>query len=211
MKRIIFLGPPNAGKGTIGSEIVKRFGLTHISTGDMFRENIKNQTPLGIEAKKLIDRGNLVPDDLTIKMVEERLSKPDCEKGFILDGFPRTLPQAEALDKITDIDMVLLLEVPDQVIIERVMGRVQCRKCGTVFHKKFIPPKVEGVCDKCGGELYTRDDDNEDAIKARLKIYADQTSPLIEYYDKKGMLNRINADRPVPEISADAISAIEQI
>lgn len=209
MKRIILLGPPNAGKGTIGAEIAKRFSLTHISTGDMFRENIKNQTPLGIEAKKLIDKGNLVPDDLTIKMVEERLSKPDCEKGFILDGFPRTLPQAEALDKITDIDLVLLLEVPDPVIIERVMGRLQCRKCGAVFHKKFIPPKVEGVCDKCGGELYTRDDDNEDAIKARLKVYADQTFPLIGYYDKKGILARINADRPVAEITADVIKAIE--
>lgn len=210
MKRLIFLGPPNAGKGTIASEIVKRFGLTHISTGDMFRENIKEQTPLGVEAKKLIDKGSLVPDDLTIKMVEERLSKPDCEKGFILDGFPRTLPQAEALEDITEIDLVLLLEVPDQVIIERVMGRMQCRKCGAVFHRKFIPPKQEGVCDRCGGELYTRDDDNEDAIKSRLKVYAEQTSPLIEYYDGKGILKRINADRPVADIAADAIAAIEK-
>lgn len=211
MTKMIFLGPPNAGKGTIGAEIVKKFGLTHISTGDMFRENIKNQTPLGIEAKKLIDNGNLVPDDLTIKMVQERLSQPDCKEGFILDGFPRTIPQADALDKITDIDLVLVLEVPDSVIIERVMGRIQCRKCGAVFHKQFIPPKVEGVCDKCGGELYTRDDDNEEAIKARLKVYADQTLPLADYYGGKDILKRINADRPVVDIVADAIKAVEDV
>ena len=211
MKKMIFLGPPNAGKGTIAAEVTKRFNITHVASGDMFREAIKNQTPVGVEAKGFIDKGMLVPDDVTIRLVKERLSQPDCEQGFILDGFPRTIPQAEALDEITDIDIVILLECPEDVIIKRVAGRLVCRKCAAVFHKEYIPPKQEGICDKCGGELYTRDDDKPEAVKKRLKVYAEQTAPLIEYYEKKGILKHINADRSVADIAADVISAIEKI
>lgn len=209
MKRIIFLGPPNAGKGTIASRIVDDFGIKHISSGDMFREAIKAQTPVGIEAKKHIDQGHLVPDDVTIELVHERIMQPDCAEGFILDGFPRTLAQAEALDGVVDIDKVILLEADEDIIIKRVTGRMQCKECGEVYHKTNIPPAVDGICDKCGGDLYTRDDDKLDAVKQRLKVYAEQTAPLIEYYKKKGILVPVDAgDRPLQDIIDSAVSAI---
>jgi adenylate kinase len=205
MKNIILIGAQGAGKGTYAAILVKKYGISHISTGDMFREAIKNQTPLGVEAKGYIDKGQLVPDAITVKLVDERLKKPDCKKGFILDGFPRTLSQAEALDKITKLTHVIFLEVKEAVIMQRIGGRIQCRKCSAIFHKTNLPPKKEGICDKCGGELYTRDDDKPEAIKKRLAIFHEQTAPLIGFYDKKKLVKRIDANNPVPQQVADDI------
>jgi adenylate kinase len=205
MKNLVLIGAQGAGKGTYAAILIKQYGIPHISTGDMFREAIKNNTPLGVEAKGYIDKGQLVPDSLTVKLVDERLKKPDCKKGFILDGFPRTLSQAEALDKITKLTNVVFLEVTEAVIMQRIGGRIQCRKCGTIFHKTNMPPKKEGVCDKCGGELYQRDDDKPDAIKKRLAIFHEQTAPLIGYYDGKGIVTRIDANDPSPQKVADVI------
>ena len=205
MKNIILIGAQGAGKGTYAAILMKKYGIPHISTGDMFREAIKNQTPLGVEAKGYIDKGQLVPDAITVKLVDERLKKPDCSKGFILDGFPRTLSQAEALDKITKLTHVIFLEVKESVIMQRIGGRIQCRKCSAIFHKTNMPPKKEGICDKCGGELYTRDDDKPEAIKKRLAIFHEQTAPLIGYYDKKKLVKRVDANNPVPQHVADEI------
>jgi adenylate kinase len=191
---IIFLGAPGVGKGTYTCKVKEKYGLIHISTGDIFRENIKNNTSLGQEAKKFIDAGKLVPDETTINMVRDRLSKPDIKKGYILDGFPRTIPQAEALAGFTKIDAVINFVADDNVIIQRLSGRRICRKCQAIFHIKNIPTKVEGICDKCGGEVYQRDDDKPEAIKHRLKVYQEQTSPLIEYYKNKKLLKVIDAN-----------------
>jgi len=191
---ILFLGAPGVGKGTYTSRIKEKYGLVHISTGDIFRENIKGNTALGQEAKKFMDAGKLVPDETTINMVKDRLSKPDIKKGYILDGFPRTIPQAEALGKFTKVDVVVNFTAKEAVIIQRLSGRRICRKCQAIFHVKNIPTKVEGICDKCGGEVYQRDDDKPEAIKQRLKVYQDQTSPLIDYYKKKGMIKEIEAN-----------------
>ncbi|MBW2971996.1 adenylate kinase [Candidatus Woesearchaeota archaeon] len=209
MKNIILIGAPNAGKGTYSASLIKKYNIPHISTGDMFREAMKNKTPVGLEAKKYIDEGNLVPDEVTIKLVKERLSQPDCKDGFILDGFPRTLAQAEALDKITEITNVIMLDVREEVIIQRVSGRIQCRKCGAIFHKTNLPPKKEGVCDKCGGELYTRDDDKPEAVRERLVIFAKQTEPLVDYYEKKGIVGHVDANNPrPPEVVEEIIKII---
>ncbi|MBI5880922.1 adenylate kinase [archaeon] len=205
MRNLILIGAQGAGKGTYAAILMKKYGIPHISTGDMFREAMKNQTPLGVEAKGYIDKGQLVPDAITVKLVDERLKKPDCRKGFILDGFPRTLSQAEALDKITKLTHVIFLEVRESVIMQRIGGRIQCRKCSAIFHKTNMPPKKEGICDKCGGELYTRDDDKPEAIKKRLAIFQEQTAPLIGYYDKKKLVKRIDANNPVPQQVADEI------
>ena len=185
MKNILLIGAPNAGKGTYSAYLTKEYKIPHISTGDMFREAIKNETPVGLEAKKYIDGGHLVPDDVVVRLVEERLSKDDCKEGFLLDGFPRTRAQAEALDKIKQLTNVIFLDVSDDVVIQRVTGRIVCRKCGAIFHKTNLPPKEEGVCDKCGGELYQRPDDNPTVIQMRLELYEEQTSPLIRYYKSK--------------------------
>jgi adenylate kinase len=207
-KKIVFLGPPYAGKGTIASKVSIKFEIPHISTGELFREAITNKTPVGLEAKKFIDKGMLVPDEVTIKLVQERLSSPDCKKGYIFDGFPRTIPQADALDAVEKVNTVILFEAPDSVLAQRVTGRLSCRKCGAIFHKTNLPPKKTGICDKCGGELYTRDDDKPDAVKKRLAVYKEQTEPLIDYYEKKGILKHINANRNVDEILKDTINAI---
>jgi adenylate kinase len=196
MKNVILIGAQGAGKGTYASRLVKKYNIPHISTGDMFREAIKNQTPTGVEAKKYIDEGKLVPDEVTVKLVDDRLGKPDCKEGFFLDGFPRTLAQAQALDKITKITHVIYLEVTEETVMQRIGGRIQCRKCGTIFHKTNIPPKVEGVCDKCGGELYTREDDQPEAIKKRLDIFHELTAPLLGFYEEKGVVHRIDANSP---------------
>lgn len=191
---IIFLGAPGVGKGTYTSRVKEKYGIPHISTGDIFRENIKNNTSLGKEAKSYMDAGKLVPDEVTINMVKERFKQPDAKKGYILDGFPRTIPQAEALSSFSKVDVVINFVAKDSTIIQRLSGRRICRKCQAIFHVKNIPPKVEGICDKCGGEIYQREDDKPEAIKHRLKVYSDQTSPLIDYYKKKNLLHVIDAN-----------------
>ena len=205
---VVFLGPQGSGKGTVIGRILDQFKVPHISTGDMFRAAIKNETEYGLKAKAFINEGKLVPDEVTIGLVRERLAQDDCKEGFFLDGFPRTLSQAEALDGITTITKAVLLDVPEAVSLERLSGRRQCKACAAIFHLKNIPPKVEGVCDKCGGELYQRDDDKPDAIKERLAIYASETTPILGFYEKKGVLKKIDAARDLDTIIADTKAAI---
>ena len=190
--KLIFLGPPGAGKGTIADLAVEKLGLPHISTGDLFRAAVKNGTPLGLKVKDIMASGGLVPDELTIALVQERLTNKDVAKGWILDGFPRTIPQAEALDKIAPADSAVNFEVADEIVVGRLSGRRVCRSCGKIYHEKNMPPKKAGVCDVDGGELYIRDDDKEAAIKVRLETYRTQTAPLIDWYGKKGKLLTID-------------------
>ena len=197
-KNMILMGPPGAGKGTLAKQLKDALNLVHISTGDMFRDAIKAQTELGILAAKYINDGHLVPDDVTIGLVKERLSQPDCEAGFLLDGFPRTLPQAEALQEIAKeisrpIDSVINLDCNNEELIRRISGRRVCRSCGAPYHIVTMKPKVEGVCDLCGGELYQRKDDNEEALKVRLEHYNQETKPLLDYYQGLGLLKSFNS------------------
>lgn len=191
---LIFLGAPGAGKGTLADMAVTKLGIPHISTGDLFREAIKNETPLGKKVKDILASGGLVPDDVTVAMVEERLAKPDAAKGWILDGFPRTTPQAEALARIAKVDLVVEFVVRDEVVVGRLSTRRVCKGCGKIYNVKTMPPKKEGVCDSCGGEVYTRPDDREDAIRTRLATYHDQTAPLIAWYGAKGTLARLEGE-----------------
>jgi adenylate kinase len=205
---IVLLGPPASGKGTQAARLREALSLPHIASGDLFRENLKNETELGKQAKVYMDRGDLVPDDITIGMVMDRLSRPDCAGGALFDGFPRTIAQAEALDQaLADrgykISLVPNIVVPDDVLVERVSGRRLCRTCGEAYHIKFNPPKQPGVCDTDGGELYQRDDDNAETVRQRLKVYWDQTSPLIDYYRRQGVLVEINGDQPIGAVTAD--------
>ncbi|WP_128426437.1 adenylate kinase [Gudongella oleilytica] len=191
--RLVLLGPPGAGKGTQASAIVEKYKIPHISTGDIFRANIKEGTALGKEAKSYMDKGLLVPDELVVSIVKDRLLKDDCTKGFLLDGFPRTVNQAESLDSELskmgiELDRVININANAEILIERAVGRRICRECGATYHIKFNPPKVEGVCDKDGGELYQRDDDNESTVSTRINVYMEQTQPLIDYYGDKGLL-----------------------
>ncbi len=183
---IILLGAPGAGKGTQASRISDNYKLPHISTGDIFRENIKNQTPIGLLAKSYIDKGALVPDEVTCKIVEERIQRADCANGYMLDGFPRTIAQAEALDKITNIDLVINIDVDQSLLLDRLCGRRVCKDCGESYHISRL--NGETKCARCGGELYQRKDDNPETVQSRLDVYNAQTSPLIEYYTKKGVL-----------------------
>ena len=198
LKNIILMGPPGAGKGTLAKQLKTSFDLVHISTGDMFRENIKGGTKLGLLAKSYIDKGDLVPDQVTIDMLKDRLAKKDCEKGFLLDGFPRTLPQAEALEKLSKeinrpIDVVVNLDCNNEELIRRISGRRVCKNCGAPYHIVTMKPKVEGVCDLCGGPLYQRADDNEEALKVRLDHYVHDTKPLLEFYEDRGLLKNFNS------------------
>lgn len=194
MLNIILMGPPGAGKGTQAKVLIAKYGIPHISTGDMFREAIKAGTPLGKLAASYINDGHLVPDDVTIGLVKERLSQPDCANGYLLDGFPRTIPQAEALEKIVkeinrEITYVINIDTPKEELISRICGRRVCKKCGAPYHIVNVKPKVDGVCDICGGELVQRPDDNEEALTIRLDAYNKQTKPLLEFYEKKGLLH----------------------
>lgn len=212
---VILMGPPASGKGTQAERLQQILDLPHVASGDLFRYNLKNQTELGLKAKAYMDRGELVPDDITIAMVLDRLSRPDCTRGALLDGFPRTLTQAEALDQALErqgaaINLVLNLQVPEEELITRITGRRVCRNCGTTYHVKYNPPKVPGVCDKCGGELYQRDDDTEETARRRLTVYTEQTQPLIEYYDRKGVLIHIDGNQPIDDVTAALKRAIEE-
>jgi adenylate kinase len=184
LKAIIF-GAPGAGKGTYSSRLQEKLGVDVIAMGDIFRESVKQNSPLGKKVKGYVEKGALVPDDVVVEVLKERLNRVPKGKGFILDGFPRTIEQAKTLEDITNIDVILQLDVPDEIIIERLSSRRICKKCGTVYNIRFLKPKKEGICDKCGGELYQRADDNPEVIKNRLQVYKDQTEPLIAYYKKK--------------------------
>lgn len=208
MKNIIFLGAPGAGKGTNAKKVASEFKIPHISTGDMFREAIKNETPTGLLAKSYIDKGLLVPDEVTIKLVKERLSNEDCKNGFILDGFPRTIVQAEALKEIGNeidrsINLVINIFVPESVLKDRICGRRVCKSCGAPYHITNLKPKVEGKCDLCGGELIQRKDDNEEALKTRLNEYHKQTEPLIKFYTEENVLHDVDGVKPLDEIFED--------
>lgn len=212
--RLIFLGPPGAGKGTQAKMLIDRYGIPQISTGDILRAAVKEGTPLGKKAKEYMDAGKLVTDDIVIGIIEERLKQDDCKKGFILDGFPRTVAQAEALDKMLKdlnmpLDKVLALIVPDEELLKRLTGRRTCKACGQMYHVIFDPPKKEGICDKCGGELYQRADDNEETIKNRLSVYHSQTAPLLEYYKKQGLLREIDGTATPEEIFKKIIDVLE--
>jgi len=210
---IILIGPPGAGKGTQAKRMIDRLGVPQISTGDMFRAAVKDGTPMGKKAKEYMDKGALVPDEVVIGVVNERFGKPDCKKGFILDGFPRTQEQAKALDGLlkklgTKLDHVVVIEVPDDFLVDRLTGRRTCRGCNYMHHIKYDPPKKPGVCDKCGGELYQRDDDKEETIRQRLKTYHDQTSPLIKYYSSQGVVRKIDGTGSMEQVQNAIKTAI---
>ena len=210
--KIIMLGAPGAGKGTQAKMIADKYGIPHISTGDIFRANIKNGTELGMEAKKYMDKGQLVPDELTVKILLDRVAKEDCAEGYVLDGFPRTIPQAEVLDKALSelgdaIDYAIDVDVPDANIVKRMSGRRACLSCGATYHIEHIPPKQEGICDVCGKELVLRDDDKPETVKNRLDVYHKQTQPLIDFYEAKGILRSVDGTVDMKDVFA-AIVAI---
>lgn len=212
---IVLLGPPGAGKGTQAKIISRELNLPHISSGDIFRENLKNQTELGIVAEGYMTRGELVPDDITISMIRDRLSREDCKPGGLLDGFPRTPAQAAALDKTLaefqgKVNAVPYIKVPQEVLIERLTGRWTCRAEGHIFHERFNPPRKKGVCDHDGSQLYQRDDDNEETVKNRIHVYFKQTMPLIDYYRQAGLLLEVDGRQPIEKVGADLIYAISK-
>lgn len=211
---LLLMGPPGAGKGTQAAALVKKFGIPHISTGDMFRAAISEGTEMGLQAKAYIDAGNLVPDEVTIGIVCDRLAKDDCQNGFILDGFPRTVAQAEALQGIMkdlgiSLTKVLNINVPSEDLIERAVGRRICKKCGATYHLKFNPTKQEGTCDECGGELYQRADDNAETMGNRLQKYEESTKPLIDYYTKAGVYLEIDGRQAIDKVTQDLIAALK--
>lgn len=205
---LVLMGLPGAGKGTQADKIVVKYNIPHISTGDMFRAAIKEGTELGLQAKSFMDKGELVPDEVTIGIVRERLSKDDCGKGFLLDGFPRTVAQAEALDTMLadldkKIDFVINIDVDQSILMERLTGRRICKNCGATYHLVFNPPSNEGVCDRCGGELYQRADDNAETVQNRLDVNIQQTKPLLNFYEDKGYLRNINGQQDIDKVFAD--------
>ncbi|MCC5579305.1 adenylate kinase [Microtetraspora sp. AC03309] len=211
--RVVLVGPPGAGKGTQAQFIASHLSIPKISTGDIFRANVSGGTELGKLAKEYMDRGDLVPDEVTVAMVRDRLGEDDAQQGFLLDGFPRNVPQAQILQKMlaefgTGLDIVLELIVNDEEVVRRLAGRRTCRSCGKVWHVDFDPPSVAGVCDACGGELFQRDDDREETIRRRLEVYQEQTSPLINFYSDEGILVRVNATGPVDEVTRRAMAAL---
>ena len=211
---IVLLGAPGAGKGTQAQIISQRLGIPHISSGEIFRDHIKRQTELGILAKKFIDRGELVPDDVTIAMIQERLHRPDCKSGALLDGFPRTPAQADALEKIlaaiqSQIDIVSYIKVPEAELVDRLAGRWTCRQNGHIFHQRHNPPKVDGQCDYDRSELYQREDDRAETVVQRIRVYLKQTTPLIEYYRQHGVLVEVDGRRPIAEVTDELLAQLE--
>ncbi len=214
--RLILMGPPGAGKGTQAETMVKKYNIPHISTGDMFRAAIKEGTEMGSKAKEYMDKGQLVPDEIVVGIVGERLEAEDCSGGFLLDGFPRTVAQAEALtDKLNNlgikIDAVINIDVPSKELLERLTGRRVCRSCGVSFHMKFNAPQVRNICDSCSGELYQRDDDTVETVGNRLEVYSNQTEPLIDYYRKKGLLVNIDGNREIDKVFTDIAAYLDKI
>ncbi len=211
--RLIMLGAPGAGKGTQAAKVAEAFGIPHISTGDIFRANIKGGTELGRKAKGYMDAGQLVPDELVCDLVADRIAQDDCAKGYILDGFPRTIPQAEALDQATKklgtgIDYAVNIDVPDEAIVSRMGGRRACLSCGATYHIAFNPPKTEGICDNCGKELVLRDDDKPETVQTRLNVYHEQTQPLIEYYANQGVLVTVDGTQSMDQVFDSIVSAV---
>ena len=211
--KIIMLGAPGAGKGTQAQMIAEKFGIPHISTGDIFRANIKNGTELGKKAKEFMDKGLLVPDELTVQLLLDRVANEDCKNGYVLDGFPRTIPQADVLDseltKLGDkVDFAVNVDVPDENIVRRMSGRRACLKCGATYHIEHIPPKTEGICDKCGSELVQRDDDKPETVQNRLSVYHEQTQPLIDYYDRKNILKTVDGTKDMQEVFNDIVNIL---
>lgn len=211
----VLLGPPGAGKGTQAKVIADRFGLVHVSSGDLFRDNLKRQTELGQLAQTYMTKGELVPDDVTIAMIRERLSRPDCQKGALLDGFPRTPAQADALAAMLkefngQVNLVPYISVPEELLIERLCGRWTCRANGHIFHEKYNPPQKAGICDLDGSELYQRDDDKSETVMNRIKVYASQTAPLIEYYRNEKLLAEVDGTKTIEEVSTELLAALEK-
>lgn len=211
--RIILLGPPGAGKGTQAAKIVEKYDIPHISTGDIFRKNIKEGTELGKKAKEYMDQGLLVPDELTCGLVVDRISQEDCKNGFMLDGFPRNINQAEQLDKYLNeaglkLDKIVNIEVDKSILVGRAVGRRICKACGATFHVEFNPTKVEGVCDKCGEPLHQRADDNEETVSRRIQVYLDETKPLVGYYSEQGIVADINGDQDIDKVFADIVESL---
>lgn len=205
--KVIMLGAPGAGKGTQAKRIADKYGVPHISTGDIFRANMKNGTELGMEAKKYMDAGQLVPDELTVKILLDRVAQDDCKNGYVLDGFPRTIPQAEVLDRALaelgdHVDYAIDVDVPDENIVRRMSGRRACTGCGATYHIEHVPPKAEGICDRCGETLVLRDDDKPETVQNRLKVYHDQTQPLISYYTNKGILRTVDGTKDMEDVFA---------
>ncbi len=213
---VILLGPPGGGKGTQAKKIVEKYGIPHIATGDILREAVAKGTELGKKAKEYMEKGELVPDEIVIGIVRERLKQPDCEKGFLLDGFPRTIKQAEALDEMLKelgkkIDAVIYIDVPEEEVVKRIAYRRTCKKCGAVYHLIYAPPKEDNKCDKCGGELYQREDDREDVVRQRYKVYMENTAPLIDYYEKRGILYRVDGTKSIDEVFAQIDEILQKI
>jgi adenylate kinase len=210
MKLVIF-GPPSAGKGTQAQKLAKKYGIPQVATGDLLREHVAKKTPIGLKVKAILDAGKLGPDDLIVQIIKDRVSQPDAKNGYLLDGFPRTMNQANELEKMTDIDLVLNIGVDTELLVERAVGRRICPKCSAVYHVKFNPPKKAGTCDKCGSVLIQRDDDKEETVRKRLKVYQDQTAPLIEHYRKKGKIVDIDGSLGIDGVFEQMVRAIDRL
>jgi adenylate kinase len=211
MMKLIIFGPPSAGKGTQAQRLSEKYGIPQVSTGDLLREAVAKQTSLGVKIKSYLETGRLGPDDLIVQLISDRVSRPDCADGYLLDGFPRTMGQAVELDKMTDIDLVLSIVVDLELLVERAIGRRICKECASVYHVKFSPPKVEGVCDKCGGALIQRDDDREETVRKRLSVYTEQTAPLIDHFRAKGILVDIDGSLGIEAVSEQMVKAVESL